>query len=431
MDKYLNNHIVLRIIAVVIACVLWLSINAPAPGSTSAQGATVAKDFPYEVHVNLSSDMMVSNLATSTVVIEIKSSIPDAASLPADMMGVEVVADARGLGPGPHTIPLKAQNMPPVRYSIIPTSITVTLTHKTTASKPVKVEVIGTAATGYQAGSPTTDVRTVEVSGASSAVSRVAAVTAQISVAGAKTTVSHTLTLAPVDKNGKPVAGVEVDPVNVTATVLVLPPEVSLKLVPEVVGNPASGYAVAGLALSPSSIAVSGTQESTNGLTTVTIPVDVQGLSSTQTVSVPVTRSFGWTKVTPDKVDVTVQVEASATRAFNKVQLQLENIPTGTQVTLGKVTSITVGVTGPKSLVSKLTTSDVIAYVDATGLTVRSTEAPVDVHVPQWIRVTQVSEATVPVTVTSNAPSGVDNSTASGNSAGPGNASGSSNSSGQ
>lgn len=399
MDKFLNNIIVLRVIAIVIACVLWFSVNAPAPGSASAQAAAVGKDFPYAVHVELSPNTMVSNLAKSTVVIEVKSSTLDATSLPVDMMNVEVVADARGLGPGQHTVALKALNMPPVQYNILPSSITLTLTSKTTASKPIQVTVTGTPASGYQAGPATTDVSTAQVSGASSAVSRVAAVATKISVDGAKSTVSHTLTLGPVDKNGKPVPGVEVDPVNVTVTVPISPPEVSMQLSPEITGNAAPGYAVSGISVSPDSLAVFGTPKSTSGLTTLQVPVNVNGLRSTHTVTVPISLRSGWTKVKPEKVQVTVHVEPSEIRTFSKIPLHVEQIPTGLKVTAGPPAEVTVRVTGPQSLVANLTTSDVTAYVDASGLTTDSKQAPVDIHVPQWIQVTQVSQDAVPVTV--------------------------------
>lgn len=404
MDKFLKNNIVLRILAVVIACILWFTINVPANGSTPRQSVN-AKDFPYAVQVNLPSNMMVTDLTDPTAVVEVTGSILSDNSLPAEMMGVEVIADGRGLAPGKHVIPLKAQGMPPVQYTIVPSSITVTVATKSTVQKPVKVNVTGTPASGYEAGTATTTVPTVEVSGVSSAVNRVVAVTADISVAGAKTSVSHTLTLQPVDKYGKSVPGVQVDPVSVTVTVPVSPPQVSLQVVPEVVGQPAAGFAVAGVSVAPGSVSISGTPDSTANVSNLPLPVDVQNMRTTQSVQVSIPSRSDWTVVSPSQVQVTIKIEQSASVMESNIPLQVENVPSGMTVQLGNKKSVSVRVTGPKSIISKLKPSDIVAYVDASSLSSNSTSGPVGVALPQWVHVSQISDNEVPV-VASPSPAG-------------------------
>ncbi len=399
MDRFLNNNLVLRIVAVILACILWFTVNAPQPASSSGQTALTAKDFPYAVQVSVASDMMVTSIDHPTVVIEVKGGLVDTNSLPSQMMGVQVDADARGLGPGRHTLVLKAVNMPAVQYSIIPQTIQVTLEKKVTASKPVRIHVTGTPATGYQIGQVQPDVQTVQVSGVSSAVERVVAVAANISVQSAKKTVSHTLTLEPIDQYGRPVAGVEVDPVNVTTVVRIEPPQVAVKLTPEVVGTPAPGYAISGLALTPSSVNVTAPPDVTANLNTVNLPVDVSRLNTTKTVSIPIVPQAGWSRVQPSKVQVTVKVEKSEARTFTGVPVQVVNVPQGLSVSLGSTRTLEIRVSGPVSIVSQLHTADLVAYIDASNLTTASTSAPVTVTVPNWVTVTQLSQNRLPVSV--------------------------------
>ncbi|QSO50512.1 hypothetical protein JZ785_16450 [Alicyclobacillus curvatus] len=424
MDRFLNNNLVLRIVAVILACILWFTVNAPQPSSSPGQSAFTAKDFPYAVQVTVAPDMMVTSIDHPTVVIEVKGSLVDTNSLPSQMMGVQVDADGRGLGPGTHTLVLKAANMPAVQYSIIPQAIQVTLEKKVTASKPVRIQVTGTPATGYQVGKVQPDVQTVQVSGVSSAVERVVAVTADISVQAAKTTVSHTLTLEPIDKNGRPVAGVEVDPVNVTTVVRIEPPQVAVKIMPEVVGTPAPGYAISGLGLTQSSVNVTAPPDVTANLSTMSLPVDVSRLSATQTLNIPIVPQAGWSRVQPNSVQVTVQVEKSAARTFKGVPVQVVNMPQGLSVSLGSTHTLDIRVSGPVSIVSQLRTSDLVAYIDASNLTTGSTSAPVSVSVPNWVSVTQLSQNRFPVSVTqaganttSNAAGNSTTGNASGNAA--------------
>lgn len=401
MDRFFNNNLVLRIVAIVLACILWFTVNAPQTAQNPGQSASGVKDFPYAVHVNLPQDMMVTEIDHPTVVIEVKGNLVNTSSLPSAMMGVEVVADATGLSPGKHALTLKALNMPAAEYSIIPQTVNVTLEKKVTASKPVQIHVSGTPAKGYQVGQVQPDVDTVQVSGVSSAVSRVVAVTADISVKGAKTTVSHTLTLQPVDKNGNAVTGVEVDPINVTTVVHIEPPQVGINLTPEIFGTPAPGYAVSGISLAQASVNVTAPPDVTAKLTNINLPVDVSGLKSTTTLDVPIVPQAGWTHVDPGTVQVTVDIAKSASRTFTKVPLQVLNVPPGLTVTLGKPNTLDIRVSGPAPVISQLQTSDITAYIDASKLSTNDTSALVTVSVPDFVTVTQMSQTTVALSVQS------------------------------
>ena len=402
---------VLRIVAVILACILWFTVNAPSPTSQAGQTAASVKDFPYAVQVNTQPDMMVTVIDHPTVVVEIRGGLLNNSSLPSEMMGVQVVADARGLGPGTHAVSLKAVGMPPVAYTILPQTVEVTLEKKVTASKPVQIHVTGTPAQGYQVAQVQPDVQAVQVSGVSSVVQRVAAVMADISVSGAKSTVSHTLTLEPVDKNGLPVSGVEVDPVNVTAVVRIEPPQMKVRLAPEVLGSPAPGYAVSGLSVGQQTVNVTASPDVTATLSQVTLPVDVSGLASTKTFTVPIVPGANWTQVVPSSVQVTVQISRSTARSFNGVPIQIRNIPQGATVTLSGTSNLDIRVSGPDSIISKLQTSNIMAYIDASGLTAGDTTADVHVSAPNWVTVTQLSQITVPVSVQSQGTANNNNNT--------------------
>jgi YbbR domain-containing protein len=398
VDRLLRNNLVLRIIALVLSCIIWVTVTV----QDSASGTNAidsAEKFPRPVHVLVDPNLVVTSIDTPTAVISVQSDSVQAVSLSARMFNVTVQADARGLGPGRHLVPLTAVGMPSVNYTIDPSAVSVVLDRKTTETKGVSVRVEGNPQSGYEAGTPVTDLQTVQVSGVRSAVDQVDSVEALIEIEGANQSVTQVVNLRPVDKNGRVVTGVDVTPVTATVTVPIQSPRLTASVVPQIVGNPVAGYAVAGVEVSPSVVRAFGTG-ATSDKTTIHVPVDVSGLRATRTMEVELPLRPGLTELVPGKVAVTVKIESAATKLFEGVPISVKNAPQNTRVEINGSKTVNVTVSGPKSIVDPLQPGDISAYIDATSLKPGTSSVPVNIALPEWVQAIEVSVHSVQVTVT-------------------------------
>jgi YbbR domain-containing protein len=326
VDRLLRNNTVLRLLALVLACILWFSVTAGG-GSAPVTGG-ITQRFPFPVHVLVDADEVATSVDTTTAEVVVTGDAVSLTSLPGQMANVELVADARGYGPGQHQVRITAHGMPPISYTIQPATVTVVIEPKVTATKRVEVTLSGQPATGYRAGVPSVEPAQVQVFGPKAAVQAVDRVAATLSIAGASHTVTQTVGLVALDSAGSPVPGVTLSLSRVTIVVPVQPPQVTLRVEPTLSGQPADGWAVAGVRVEPAVATVYGVPVD-GSWTQVAAPVDVNGWSSTRTVQVPLRLAPGMTKADPAQVSVTVTIERSLSRQIPNVPVTLAGRPNG------------------------------------------------------------------------------------------------------
>ncbi|MDQ0190447.1 hypothetical protein JI721_07965 [Alicyclobacillus cycloheptanicus] len=401
MDRFLHNNTVLRIIALVLAFAVWLGVNASSSANGTGANIGIAQTFPKSIQVLAPANMVVVSQTPSTGAVVVRANPQDLASLPGEMLGVTLVADARGLTAGTHKVQVAALNMPALgsqSYTLQPSVITVTLAQKATRTVGVSIQTTGAPGATYTVGKPTADVTRATVSGAASAVNKVSQVTATVSVQNAKQTVTHIANLTAVDASGNPVPGVTVNPATATVTVPIQAPLQPVMLIPQVIGTPAAGYAVAGVKIQPSTIQASGTFANNGTEPTINIPVDVTGLQATRTLHLSVPLSQGVTQAQPSSVTATVTIEPSLSRTFS-LPILVKQLTGQEKVQFTGTKQVQVTVAGPRSIVSGLTAGQLTAYIDASALTNQSHEATVQVLTPAWIQVAELSQNQVPVQV--------------------------------
>lgn len=400
MDRFLRNNNALRILALVLACILWLAVHAPA-STPSNQVAGVTQTYPLSVHVETSSDVVVSSISSSTATVHVTSNIIRLATLPADMLKVQLVANAQGLGPGTQTLHVAAIDMPNdvKSYSVTPDLVTVVLERKDTEQRPVDLQIEGNPQSGYSLGDfqPGTDA--VNVSGAKSAVARVARVIGNVDITGLSDTTTKVISLTPVDSKGDTVQNVTIAPASLSVTVPIVASTEQVALVPEVTGTPAPGYAVSGVTLDTKQVSEIGLAAKDLPKTGLQVPVDVSNLSNSTTVTASVPLLQGMTSVTPDTVTASVQIEPSATVTLSQLPVSVQNAPSGTKVALVNNPKVDVTLSGPESVIHGLSAKQVQVYVDASTLKPGDTTANITVRVPNWVNVSDISLRTVPVQV--------------------------------
>ncbi len=137
---------------------------------------------------------------------------------------VRAILSLTGLGPGRHRVAVRVPQPSDGRVvGVTPRWVEVELGRAATRREQVTVELEGDPAPGLSAGRPQVTPAETRLSGLESALARVAGVRARVEIGGAEGEVRMTVVARPVDGEGKPVTGVEVEPAEVTVVVPVAP----------------------------------------------------------------------------------------------------------------------------------------------------------------------------------------------------------------
>lgn len=402
MDKLFHNDAVLRILALILACAIWLGVNAP-NGNTSS-GAGLSQPYAFVVKVEVPQGMVATRVEPSFADVIVTGSGANVANVQAAMANVTVVADATNLSAGTHVVPLKLENMPNLSHTVDPKSVSVTVKAIETAALPVQVHIVGHLDPGYLEGTPKFESQSATVSGSTRAISKVTGVEARVWMGGKSSTFTENVPLIAVDSQGNRVEGVTVTPGYVTVTLPINARKTQVNLVPQVVGNPAPGYAVAGISLEPTVAIVQGVAPKPSvgkKAANLMVPVNVSAMMNSSAVNVVIPLMDGMIQVEPSTILAKVTLEPSATRTLINIPVQSGRAPKGEIVHIQSPKTIAVSISGPESIIRQIRRSDIVAAADFSNVTKGDIIAPINVVVPNWVNVNQMSTNQVSITVSS------------------------------
>jgi YbbR domain-containing protein len=319
---------------------------------------------------------------------------------------LRAVLDLSGLDQGSHDVAVQVYpGLSPTRIEqVVPDTITVELDRLVSRQKPIRVEVTGSPARGYQAGDPVLDINTATVTGAESKVNQVIALSARLDIANATETIDAELNLRPVDESGTLVTGVQVSPdkVKVSQPITLLGGFRNVVVRVVTVGQVANGYRLTNISVSPPNVVVSSPDpQLVNSLPgfVETEPLDLTGLQDDFEVRLPLNLPDGVSVV--GEQNVLVQVSIAAIESSLSINLPVEVVGLGTGLS-AQVAPNTVDVilSGPVLELDALKPNDVRVVVDVTGLEpgVHQLEPQVSV-LSERIRVESVLPETLEVNI--------------------------------
>lgn len=173
----------------------------------------------------------------------------------------------------------------------------------------------------------------------------------------------------------------------------------AVRVVPDIQGRPAEGFAVGRISTTPATVQVVGPGSRLVGLTeALTEPVVIDGASDRVQATVTVGVADPMVRLrAPGAAQVTVEiVRASTERVLRAVPVQADG---GGRTASIEPDSISVGVRGPRDRVEALADTGVGAFVDLAGLQPGRYTLPVTVVVGTGIGVTHIDPSRVTVTV--------------------------------
>ena len=295
---------------------------------------------------------------------------------------VVVRADLTRLGAGTHTVPLDVQVAVPESDSIRrlvaqtqPSQITVELEQIVGFDKSLSIFVIGPPPIGFRNDEPETDVLEVLVNGASTIVSEVVDIRADLDLSAYRSPILMDVRLYAVDAEGDRVNDVQLEPQTVSVSVditrrddvrqIAVRPNILVGTLPE-------GYTFKTFSSDPPSLFIGGAPEQLSAIadTLFTAPISLEDRRSEFEITVPVELPDDELIVMGGDNSITVSIEIlpiTTSRQIADIDVGAIGLGEGFVVAIVPQ-SVTAIVNGPVALVDTLTSEDIQVVLDLNGL---------------------------------------------------------------
>ena len=275
-----------------------------------------------------------------------------------------------------------------------PATVTVNVERYVTRRVPVVVQIQGEAPAGTYLDAYRTDPTMLSVSGPQSLVMRVARASVTLDAAqlsAERMTDKAALEIALQDTAGEPIESDRIEITNqtvYTSTVVVeteLVPAKTVSVLAEemVTGEPAEGYALTGVEVSPAQLTVAAKDEVIDAIEWITTdaPMSIEGATQDVTGTVRIKRPTGLENTLPTEVSVTAHIdETQIERTFRSVDIEINGLAEGLTARLSN-TRTNVLMEGGYAFISALEKGDIQLFVSADGLGEGEYTLPVQIRI--------------------------------------------------
>lgn len=343
--------------------------------ATSAQNPVAEKRLSSRIPVTITKNdnLVIVNTPPDAAFVSIRA--PQTVWNVLEPADVSVILDLTKLGPGTYTLPLTA-TLSGARQGVItdiePSQVSITLATRLEAMVPIDVTRTTEPPPGLTS-NPTLPISTAKVSGPDTLVTQVVKVEAPISLQDHRARFTQTVQLVPVDNNNKEVAGVTVNPTQVTIDMDIEPRAdvTELSVSATFSGELPAGYRRKGYTYDPQSVAVRGDRtaiDAMNGVIT-TDAIDLTGKTENFSEHIKLALPTGVTLVDPTDVTVTVEIEPiQGSREFDNVPV----LPQGLDLADYEITiqpdHVNIIVNGPQPALDTMAASDISVIAPLSGL---------------------------------------------------------------
>ena len=303
----------------------------------------------------------------------------------------------------PVNVPVRVTALDPdiTIIDVTPRTIQVVLENSSSKEVPVRVER-GPAPEGIQVGETTYEPETVTVRGAASVVARVVAAEVLVALDPQGFDVDREIEAHPVDVNGEPVTGIDVEPATVHVQIPLFTDKDSrtLPVNPVISGAPAPGFRIARVEVDPATVTVEGDAEQLTTLIQVdTAPVSVAGATQTVTQNVALAPPNGIETKSAATVAVEVTITPiTQTRTFS-AGLRLDGQDPALSYSLS-ATQVLLTVFGSVADLDQLDAGPLEVALNVTGLGPGEHQVTVVPDLPSGPQVVGIDPEQVTVTVT-------------------------------
>ena len=406
MDKFMENKWVMRIIALLLAILLYTSVSVE-QGSFKQQKNTPSQpnseaisDVPLELYYD-SNNLVVSG-APDTVNVMVEG--PKAIVQPTKAMrDFQLYVDLRDLGIGRHQVRIKAKGLSDkLKAQIEPQFISVDIQEKVTKEFKVEAEFNSAIlADGFEAENPTVQPKTVKITGAKNIIDQIAYVKATVDVRGeVDKTVTREAQVRVLDRELNKL-NVTVDPTTVDVTLPVKNPSKTVPVSIKETGTPQEGVKILDASPEPKQITIYGKQDVLDTISQIEVPLDVSKIDKDSTIEVPVKLEEGLNKASVDKIKVKVDVEKTEEKTFSNLQVAERGLDDQYDMSILSPVKgqVDLTVTGPSEIIDQLSADDFKLFVDASDLKPGTHDLNIQIDSPGNNFTSDLSEDTMKIRV--------------------------------
>jgi YbbR domain-containing protein len=287
--------------------------------------------------------------------------------------------------------------------SVDPSRQTVLLETINTITLPVTLEVQGQVATGYQSLPPVLSPEQVTIQGPVPLLTEVVSVTGTIDLQGARDNIVEQVAVAPVDKDGNTVQGLQWTPDRVEARIGVrrkvgYKPDV--EVVPDLRGQPAPGYRLGSVTVDPSTVTLAGLPSVLDTLPGFVETMPISVTNATENITVRSLLTVPNNVVVVDVNYVTVMVEVLPIQSSKAMTGTIEIQGIGPDlIATASPNKVDVILEGPDPVLAKLKPGDLQVVVNIFGLSPGVHRVAPDVVPPEGVTVVSVIPETIEVMI--------------------------------
>ncbi|NWF70223.1 MAG: hypothetical protein HXY40_14145 [Chloroflexi bacterium] len=337
----------------------------------------VVQQLPQPISVQFLVDegLLITNSPRTSVFVTVRGQQSVLSLLTIDEITVR--ADLRGYVPGDYSLPLQAEILGQRRAvieDISPRQLRIVLEQISEQYVTVQVNAADSVPAGYENDPPALQNTQVLVSGAASAVNRVASAQVPISLANRRNSFQENVTVVALDRDGQPVSGVTIEPAQIGITVTIRQREDvrEVAITPNIViDDLPEGYRLTSATYSPQTILVGGPPALLQTIpnTFFTEPIALAGRTANFEITVSV--------ILPNEAllvlgaqSVTVSIGIAplqTTRRYDDVSVGIIGLGADYRVSLVPE-RVTVLLTGPQPTLDSLASGEIQVLLDLNGL---------------------------------------------------------------
>ncbi|WP_078382514.1 CdaR family protein [Sutcliffiella halmapala] len=397
MDKFINKRWIMKIIALLLAFMLYMSVNIDTT-STQQRGSSTPSPFPSRsVDVETVTDVPVSayydrdNLVVSglpqsvAVTLEGPTGTVKPAALQKDF---EVYLDLSNLEIGTHQVPLQWRNISnKLDVTIEPGVASVTIQEKITEDFPVEVDFINRAqiGEGYQPEQPIVKPNIVKVTGSKELIDSIALVKARVDLKGVNESIEQQSRVTVYDREGNTL-NVEVEPAVVDVSVPITSPYKAVPLRINRKGSLKEDLSIKKVEATPNEVTIYGPKGVIDKIEYLdNIDLDLTKITKSTTIEVDVPVPDGVRRVVPEKINIKVEVEKEEQKTFTNLPIKYIGLSANLELEMIDPENglMDLTVLGAPSVLEGLNSTDMEMYINVTDLGEGAHELPLEINGPQ------------------------------------------------
>lgn len=323
MDKFWQNNWVMKAIAVLIACMLWMIVNInQQPGTVlsnqnddqlTIDNIQVEPIYDEELYV------IVEMEQRAQVLLSGRRALLNLNMLRQDQY--RVFADLTELGEGEHIVQLQHDGFPAeLDVTIIPQRVSVVLAEKEFKTFPIEIELTGSLPNGYTIEGTEVTPEQVQVIAPQSILENVSMVRAYVNLNNARESFQEEVSLRVYDDNGNE-QRVEISPAQVVVDVNIVSPSVEVPFNLQMVNEPPDGFSLIEARPSASSVMIYGPEDAIRSIPSLQMEIDLADFGENETISYEVPVSDNWHRVEPEVINIDIRIGPREDRVFSSVPL--------------------------------------------------------------------------------------------------------------